>query len=125
YRSISDEGGFELIHIASSGLTYQDNDLDASTTYFYKVRAIGANGESEYSDIASALTNEDDERPSPVVDLTRMNNSDHNALLSWSPSTDNIAVTGYNIYRRLDGEDNLLAVVDEDGDAVATSQIEG
>jgi hypothetical protein len=48
---------FSQITVAgASALSYADINLSASTTYFYRVRATNASGDSTYSKIASATT---------------------------------------------------------------------
>ena len=49
YRSISNAGPFVPVHTTKANVTYYtDSLLDASTTYYYKVQAIGKYGESGF-----------------------------------------------------------------------------
>jgi len=45
YRSLSIGGAYELVNSTSS-LTYTDDKLEASTTYYYKISAVNSFGES-------------------------------------------------------------------------------
>jgi chitodextrinase len=75
-----------------------------STTYTFEVRAYDAAGNrSDWSDEAEGTTpfSADSEAPTVPNDLTATPVSLTQINLSWSPSVDNIAVTGYEI--RIDG----------------------
>jgi fibronectin type 3 domain-containing protein len=81
--------------------TYTDNNLTASTSYRYRVRAVdAANNWSGYSSIASATTSAADVQapttpgtPSPTVVSSGQIN------LNWTAATDNVGVTGYFVER--------------------------
>lgn len=50
YRAKAAQGPFELVYTSDEDITaFEDNDLDPNTTYFYKVKAISAQGPSAYS----------------------------------------------------------------------------
>ncbi len=56
-RSTSETTGFALIHTtAASATSYNNTELNAGTTYYYRVRAVNGNGESTYSNTANATT---------------------------------------------------------------------
>ena len=56
-RSASSEGGYEQVNEVASGVTsYEDEGLNPATTYFYRVRAFNEAGDSDYSEVASAQT---------------------------------------------------------------------
>ena len=81
--------------------TYGDTGLSASTTYRYRVRAVDAAGNlSAYSAIATATTPAapDTAAPSVPAALTATAAVGQVAL-SWTASTDNVAVTGYRVER--------------------------
>lgn len=79
---------------------YSDSGLSPEISYNYTVSSFDAAGNnSTVSDVASAKTLADAEVPTTpgnvlatAVSMTQIN-------LSWSASTDNVGVTGYNIYR--------------------------
>ncbi|MDF5752101.1 glycosyl hydrolase family 18 protein [Spongiactinospora sp. TRM90649] len=85
--------------------TYTDTGLTAATTYQYTVRARDAAGNrSEASNQISATTSEDgggDDRTPPSVpgNLRSTGSSNSSIGLAWNASTDNVAVTGYEVYR--------------------------
>jgi len=82
--------------------SFNDTGLTAGTSYSYRVRAADAAGNlSDYSNIAS-------DTPHAVLDITPPTApSALNAVvagsnqvnLTWTPSTDNVAVTGYEVDR--------------------------
>ena len=56
-RSLSSNSGFaEVVTLGANVTSYQDNSLLAETTYFYRVKAINANGSSSYSNTEGAST---------------------------------------------------------------------
>jgi chitodextrinase len=82
--------------------TYQNTSLTGATTYTYRVRALDAAGNvSPQSTAASATTpaTPDTIAPSTPAGLTANAVTASQINLSWSASTDNVAVTGYRIYR--------------------------
>jgi len=85
----------------TAGTTYQDAGLAASTAYDYTVAAFDAAGNASASSIdASATTlTPDTTAPSVPTDLAAVPASSSAIDLSWTASTDNIAVTGYRIFR--------------------------
>ena len=86
----------------STGTSYTDKGLTASTSYSYKVSAIDAAGnESSQSSTATATTKAaaDTTAPSIPSGLSASATSSSEIGLSWTASTDNVGVTGYKIYR--------------------------
>ena len=96
----------------ASGTSYPDSGLTASTTYRYRVRATDAAGNlSGYSAVVNATTLAvpDTTPPStrpPTVPSGRVPGSlgataasASQINLSWTASTDNVGVTGYQIER--------------------------
>jgi hypothetical protein len=47
----------QLATVGANVTTYSDTGLNRATTYYYRVRAYNAGGNSAYSNIASATTN--------------------------------------------------------------------
>ncbi len=86
----------------TTSTSYSDTGLNSGTTYSYTVSAYDAAGnEGAQSSSASATTNSipDTTAPSQVTGLTATTVSSSQIDLSWSAATDNVGVTGYNIYR--------------------------
>ena len=85
-----------------TGTTYNDTGRTANTSYSYRVRATDAVPNlSGYSNTASATTLAagDTTPPSAPTNLTATAASSSQINLSWTASTDNVAVTGYLIER--------------------------
>ncbi len=89
---------------ANSIVSYVDTGLNPNTTYYYKVRALGANGNSPYSVENFTITLPIDiARPTfleaPTVSISSIE-------LNWVDNATN--ETGYNIYRAEQGGDFAL-----------------
>ncbi|MER6507360.1 glycosyl hydrolase family 18 protein [Nonomuraea sp. NPDC001636] len=88
-----------------TGTTYNDTGLTANTAYSYTVRARDAAGNrSANSNQITATTTGggggDDKTPPTVPGSLRSTGVSNNSVsLAWNASTDNVAVTGYEIYR--------------------------
>ena len=87
-----------------SGTSHSVTGLTANTTYTFKVKAKDAAGNiSGFSDTLSVTTKEggttDTEAPSVPANLTASNVQETSLSLSWSASTDNVGVTGYDVYQ--------------------------
>jgi chitodextrinase len=93
----------------TAGTTYQDTGLSPATFYTYNVSAIDAvPNESSQSLPASDTTDAPETTPpSTPANLTATAVSPYQIDLSWDASTDDIGVTGYNIYR--DGGETPIA----------------
>jgi fibronectin type 3 domain-containing protein len=82
--------------------SYGDTGLAASTGYSYRVRAVdAANNGSAYSSVVSATTSAppDTTPPTAPTGLTATVISSTQINLSWTASTDNVGVTGYQVER--------------------------
>ena len=104
------DGGAPIATV-TTGTTYQDTGLSPSTLYTYKVSAIDAaqNVSSQSSPASDTTDPPDTTPPSTPANLTATVVSDSQIDLSWDASTDNVGVTGYNIYR--DGGGTPIATV--------------
>jgi chitodextrinase len=94
--------GGTLIATLGAVTTFQNTGLTASTTYSYTVRAFDAAGNvSALSSSASATTQAvpDTTAPSVPTGLSATAVSSTQINLSWTAATDNVGVTGYNVYR--------------------------
>ncbi|MGE5527803.1 MAG: discoidin domain-containing protein [Patescibacteria group bacterium] len=97
-------GGVEIDTV--TGTTYSDTGLAANTTYSYYVKAFDAAGNiSAASNTAQATTQSgggDTQAPTAPTNLAANAVSSSQINLTWTASTDNVGVTGYQIFR--DGE---------------------
>ncbi|UBU15947.1 glycosyl hydrolase family 18 protein [Nonomuraea gerenzanensis] len=87
-----------------TGTTHTDTGLTANTAYSYTVRARDAAGNrSGNSNTASATTTggggTDTTAPTVPGNLRSTGVSNNSVSLAWDASSDNVAVTGYEIYR--------------------------
>jgi fibronectin type 3 domain-containing protein len=78
-----------------------DTGLLASTTYQYRVRATDVNGNfTPYSNTATATTPTPDVTPPSIpTNLSSVTISKTEIDLTWTASTDNVAVSGYQVFR--------------------------
>jgi chitodextrinase len=91
-----------LLTTLGNVLTFADSGLTPITTYTYRVRALDAAGNvSPQSNAASASTQAaaDTTAPTTPAGLAATAISSSRIGLSWLPSTDNVAVMGYRVYR--------------------------
>ena len=81
--------------------SYSVSGLSPSTSYDFKVEAFdAANNISGFSNIETVLTltPPDVTPPSNPTNLSSANTTQTTTDLSWTASTDNVGVTGYNVY---------------------------
>ncbi len=85
----------------SIGTSYVDSACSPNTSYSYQVSAYDATGNVSSNSSAAGVTTPDGdvEPPSVPAGLTATAVSGTEIDLSWNASTDNTAVTGYNVYR--------------------------
>ena len=82
-----------------TGTSYTDTGLAGSTSYSYTVNAYDAAGNvSALSAVATAKT-VDTIAPSVPTGLKATASGGTTVNLTWTRSTDNVGVTGYNVYR--------------------------
>ena len=81
-----------------SGTTFSDTGLASAQSYAYTVTALGAANESAPSATLS-LTTPDNVPPSAPTGLAAPSITMTAVGLTWTPSTDNVNVTGYDVLR--------------------------
>ena len=82
-----------------TGTSVSDTGLTNGTNYSYRVRAVDAAGNlSAYSNVASVATL-DTAAPTAPTGLTATAAASSQINLSWTASTDNVGVTGYQVER--------------------------
>ncbi|MEV4547103.1 glycosyl hydrolase family 18 protein [Nonomuraea wenchangensis] len=87
-----------------TGTTYTDTGLTASTAYTYTVRARDAAGNRSAASAAVTATTSngggtDTTAPSVPGNLRSTGVTSSSVSLAWNASTDNVGVTGYEVYR--------------------------
>ena len=86
-----------------SALTWLDNNLQPDTDYHYSVSAVDVAGNVSPNATIQTRTekqpSQDTQAPSTPVGLVVKSNTAQGITLAWQPSTDNVGVTGYRIYR--------------------------
>src|SRR5882724_3108308 len=94
--------GGTLIATLGNVTTYQNTGLSPATTYVYTVQAVDGAGNASAQSAAASTTTQavaDTTPPSVPAGLTGTAVSSTQINLSWNASTDNVAVTGYRVYR--------------------------
>jgi chitodextrinase len=102
YRIFRD--GVEIATTANLGIP--QTGLTPDTEYDYEVEAYDAAGNLSPRSLLTVITPADTENPTSPPNF-KGHAGNESATLSWNPSSDDAAVTGYRVYR--DG--NLLATV--------------
>jgi len=86
---------------STAGTSYSVSGLTAGTTYEFTVKAKDEAGNISSASSALSVTTEalDTEAPSAPTDLASSSVTQTSLNLSWTASTDNVAVTGYDVYQ--------------------------
>ena len=89
---------FSQIAVVNAGVgTYTDSGLAANTSYTYQVRAYNGQGNSDYSEKATATTTANATVPEAPTNLKATANSATSILLSWADNSGN--ETGFKVER--------------------------
>ncbi|PUZ23164.1 hypothetical protein DCC81_22465 [Chitinophaga parva] len=100
YRSTSSGGTYAIVATVAPGVkTYTDTLLNASTAYYYKIRAIGQYGESAYTAVATATTAAKPLPPAVPGTPVAQALSTSVVKLTWADNATN--ETGFEVYRSL------------------------
>jgi hypothetical protein len=93
YRS-----GVQVAEVAATTATITDLPAGANS---FQVSAFDAAGNesNRTASISVSVVAPDVTRPTSPRDLTGVPGADGEAVLTWTASTDNVGVTGYNVYR--------------------------
>jgi len=114
WRSTGTSTPTAIASVASTTTTYSDTSVSASTTYSYSITAKDAAGNVSPSSTPASVTtpsSPDTTAPSAPTNLTATPVSTSQINLAWSASTDNVAVTGYEVWRVGSSGDTKLATV--------------
>ena len=103
-RAPGASGGTFAQIATSTTNSYVNTGLTASTTFRYQVRAVDAAGNaSAVSNTVTAATQAggggDTQAPTVPANLTAPSTTTTSVSLTWTASTDNVGVTGYQILR--------------------------
>jgi fibronectin type 3 domain-containing protein len=99
YRSTT-RGAETLVAQVGASASYTDNTAAYGSTYYYEVAAVNAVGEGPRSnELPVTLVAPDSTPPSAPGNLRVAVTGTSQLVLEWSTSTDNIGVTGYQVYR--------------------------
>jgi chitodextrinase len=91
-----------LIGSTTTAISFAVSGLTASTAYTFSVKAKDAAGNISASSNTvniTTLTPADTTAPSAPTSLTASGTTETATNLSWTASTDNVAVTGYDVYQ--------------------------
>lgn len=102
YQILRDDGSGTFVPIdTAAGLSYTDAGRSPSTTYSYKISAYDAAGNysAQSAQLDVTTTTPDVNPPSAPSNLAATQSSQTQVNLSWTASTDDIAVTGYTVLR--------------------------
>ena len=85
----------------TSATSYSDTGLTAATLYSYGLNAFDAAGNlsTQSTSVSTTTLSGDTTAPSVPTGLVATAVSASQINLSWTASTDNVAVSGYNVYR--------------------------
>ncbi len=92
----------EIATVGANVVSYSDTGLTASTTYTYRVVAYNGDGNSSYSNEASATTQEEPTVPAAPSALAVSAVSDSQINLTWTDNSDD--ETGFKIERKTASE---------------------
>lgn len=82
-----------------TGTNYTDSGLTSLSTYTYTVKAYDAAGNISPASNTVSVTTPDTIAPNVPTSLSVSAPTSSTTTLSWTASSDNLAVTGYKIYR--------------------------
>jgi chitodextrinase len=120
-RAPGASGGTFAVVGSPTGTTFTDTGLAAATTFRYQVRAKDAAGNMSTASTAITVTTSNtggDGTPPTTPTNVASTVTSSSVSLTWTASTDNVAVTGYDVLRAPGASGGTFAVV---GSPTATS----
>jgi predicted esterase len=97
HRATDAAGPYTMVKLVNA-LSYTDGSLTPNTTYYYKARTVDMNGTSPFSSVANGKTLGDTQAPTQPTGLQVTGSTFTTVSLVWVKSTDNVLVTGYEIW---------------------------
>jgi fibronectin type 3 domain-containing protein len=91
-------GSTQVGTVGGTTLAYSDSPVGAGN-HQYTVRAVDAAGNVSDPSNASSVTVPDSQKPTPPVNLAATTISATRVDLTWQAATDNVGVTGYQVFR--------------------------
>lgn len=91
--------GSTLATLTDSSLSYSDTTVLPGASYSYTIDAFDVDGNHSAESAPVNVSTPDNEAPTMPTGLTATVSGANQVDLSWNASTDNVAVTGYTIYR--------------------------
>jgi chitodextrinase len=88
-----------IVRTTTSATSWTDTGLTPATAYTYSVRARDAAGNTSPVSASAPVTTPDTLAPTAPTSVTAAATSSTTASVSWSASSDNVAVTGYEVLR--------------------------
>ena len=79
----------QIDEVGANVTSYSNTGLQPNSTYRYRVRAVNAIGESDYSNVASATTEPEPQRPAAPSDLSATAVDYQRIDLSWTDNSNN------------------------------------
>ena len=100
YRAQQAGGPYSFIHLTGANVfSYTDANLTPGTSYYYIIRSVNNNAASAVSNEALAKTKSDTDAPTAPLKLAILSATDNSVDLVWEPSTDDVGVEKYLVYR--------------------------
>ena len=101
YRSTSSTGPWNSTTLLTTTTTngYADTAVAANTKYYYVVTAHDAVPNTSVNSNTANASTPDTIPPSAPTNVTAPSKTATTVTLTWTAATDNVGVTGYNIYR--------------------------
>jgi len=88
-----------LVATLGNVLSYTYSGLSVNTGYSLAIQAYDASGNNSAISTAIVVTTPDKTAPSAPSNVRATNITKTTATISWTPSSDNVTVTGYLIFR--------------------------
>ncbi len=103
YKVYRSSGGGGYVQVAAPVSTaFTDAGLANGTAYSYKISAVDAAANESPQSVAATATPVDGQPPTTPTGLSATAGTNQVAL-AWTASSDNVAVTGYRVYRSSGG----------------------